>query len=143
MNTPWECLLFLVGMIGFAAMIWHLSEAIRYRQKLMRLDHAAMESRPLMPDDRVAALKPGDTVILMLSLDDMTCEQQKRLMASIKETIEPAKARGIEFIVIPDWKHKAIVVSRSILPVQHDNADGSSHDGGDGNGMAESRSRVR
>lgn len=76
------------------------------------------EKRPLLSDDRVAVIRPGDTVLLMPSLDDMTLDQQTQLIGAIKRMTERANAIGIEFLVIPDWggqKSKTIVVSRSVL----------------------------
>ena len=90
--------------------------AIRYWRKAAQLDLEAYKERPLLPDDKVAVMRPGDTVLLMPSLDDMTLDQQTQLVGAIKRMAERAGALGIEFIVLPDWGQKAIVVSRSALP---------------------------
>ncbi|CAM3839493.1 hypothetical protein [Castellaniella denitrificans] len=73
------------------------------------------EKRPLLSDDKVAVMRPGDTVLLLLPLDGMTLDQQAKLVDATKRMAERARALGIEFIVIPDWGQKAVVVARSHL----------------------------
>ncbi|THF67506.1 hypothetical protein E6C76_03860 [Pseudothauera nasutitermitis] len=106
----------LWAAVGFnlAAGAWSLAAAIRYTRKEARLDRETLGTRPLLSDDRVASLRPGDTVLMLLPLAGMTADQQTALIGSIKTMAESAKARGIEFIVLPDWGKKAIVVSRGI-----------------------------
>lgn len=97
--------------------------AIRYWRKAAQLDLEAYKARPLLPDDKVAVMRPGDTVLLLLPLDGMTLDQQTKLVDSTKRMAERAGALGIEFIASPDWGQKAIVVARSSLS-EH------AHDGG-------------
>lgn len=104
------------GIAGLIGLVWLCVEAIRYRSKALRLDRDTYEKRPLVPDEKLATLRPGDTVLMMPPLDGLTVDQQEVLVGSMKAMIEPAKARGIEFIVVPDWGQKAIVVSRGALP---------------------------
>ena len=108
------------GMAGLIGLVWLCVEAIRHRSKALRLDRETYEKRPLVPDEKLAVLRPGDTVLMMPPLDDLTKDQQEVLVGSMKAMIEPAKERGIEFIVIPDWGQKAIVVSRGALPERAD-----------------------
>lgn len=103
--------------------------AIRYWRKAAQLDLEAYKTRPLLPEDKVAVMRPGDTVLLMPSLDGMTLDQQTRLVDAIKRMAERARALGIEFIVLPDWGQKTIVVSRRDLP---EHADDGSQNGNDG-----------
>jgi len=123
------------------AVCWNLVESARYRRKVARMVQPAKETqpRPLISDDRMAKLRPGDTVLLLLSLDDMTADQQTYFVDSVKEMIVRAQARGIEFIVVPDWKHKAIVVSRSALA---EHADDSGHNHNNGGNCAPQRHQT-
>ena len=104
----------LLAALGFnlVAGAWNSAAAIRYTRKEARLDRETWGTRPLLSDDRVASLRPGDTVLMLLPLAGMTADQQTALIGSIKTMAEPAKARGIEFIVLPDRGCQAIVVSR-------------------------------
>ncbi len=106
----------LWAAVGFnlAAGAWSLAAAIRYRRKEARLDRETLGTRPLLSDDRVASLRPGDTVLMLPPLGGMTADQQTAMASSIKAMAESAKDRGIEFIVLLDWEQKAIVVSRGI-----------------------------
>lgn len=106
----------LWAALGFnlAAGVWSLAAAIRYRRKEARLDRGAWGARPLLPPDKVEVLRPGDTVLMLLPLDGMTADQQAAMAGSIKAMAESAKARGIEFMVVPDRGQKAIAVSRGI-----------------------------
>lgn len=102
--------------LGFnlTAGVWSLAAAIRYMRKVARLDRETLGVRPLLPADKMAALRPGDTVLMFPPLDGMTADQQTAMAGSIKAMAESAKARGIEFMVVPDRGQKAIVVSRGI-----------------------------
>lgn len=100
--------------LNLAVGAWGLAAAIRYARKVARLDRETWGTRPLLSDDRVASLRPGDTVLMLPPLGGMTADQQTAMAGSIKAMAESAKARGIEFIVVPDWGQKAIVVSRGI-----------------------------
>lgn len=106
--------------------------AIRYWRKAAQLDLEAYKTRPLLPEDKVAVMRPGDTVLLMPSLDGMTLDQQTRLVDAIKRMAERARALGIEFIVLPDWGQKTIVVSRRDLPERADDGSQNGNDGGKG-----------
>ena len=97
--------------------------AIRYWRKAAQLDLEAYKTRPLIPDDKVAVMRPGDTVLLMLPLKDMTLDQQTGMVDSTKRMAERAGVLGIEFIVIPDLGQKAVVVARSALS-EHASGDG-------------------
>ncbi|WP_241120549.1 hypothetical protein [Achromobacter xylosoxidans] len=107
-------MVFLVAV--FVAWAWNTVAAIGYWRKAAQLDLEAYKERPLIPDDKVAVMRPGDTVLLLLPLAGMTCDQQVGLVDSTKRMAERAGALGIEFIVLPDCGQKAIVVSRSSLP---------------------------
>lgn len=107
-GEPW------LGLLNLTfAMCWLAASIFKFR-KAMRLDLESYEKRPLFSDDKSAALRPGDTVLMLPPLDGMTADQQTALIGSMKAMTEPARERGIEFIVIPDWGQKAIVVSRGI-----------------------------
>lgn len=97
---------------NLAAGVWILMAAIRYARKVARLDRETWGTRPLLPPDKVEVLRPGDTVLMLLPLDGMTADQQTAMAGSIKAMAEFAKARSIEFMVVPDRGQKAIVVSR-------------------------------
>jgi len=139
MDAVWEWSGRWGGVIALALMCvvacWNLAQGVRYRRKVARLARRMAQPpketqpRPLISDDRMAKLRPGDTVLLLLSLDDMTADQQTYFVDSVKEMIVRAQARGIEFIVLPDWKHKAIVVSRSAL-AEHADDTGHNHNNG-------------
>ncbi|MDW0357767.1 hypothetical protein Q8G38_00390 [Halomonas venusta] len=103
--------------IGFNLVVggWLLTAAIRYERKIANLGREDDKARPLLSDDKAATLRAGDTVLLMPSLG-MTSDQQKKMMVLMKEIIVPLRERGIEFIVLPDWGQKAIVVSRGTPP---------------------------
>jgi len=123
---------------------WNLVQGVRYRRKVARMGQETFARKndapqPLISDDRMAVLRSGDTVLLLLSLGDMTADQQTRLIGSVKEMIEPAQTRGIKFIIIPDWKHKAIVVSRSALP---EHTDDTGHDRNNGGNRTPQRNRT-
>ena len=106
----------LFGVMNLGFFLFWIATSIFEFRKAMRLDRETLKDRPLIPDDKVAVMRPGDTVLLMPSLDDMTLDQQTQLVGAIKRMAERAGALGIEFIVLPDWGQKAIVVSRSALP---------------------------
>lgn len=109
----WTALALLVALgFNLAAGAWSLAAAIRYMRKVARLDRETLGVRPLLPADKMAALRPGDTVLMFPPLDGMTTDQQTAMAGSIKAMAESAKARGIEFMVVPDREQKAIVVSR-------------------------------
>jgi len=59
--------------------------AIRYWRKAAQLDLEAYKARPLLPDDKVAVMRPGDTVLLLLPLDGMTLDQQTN--SAIKQMV--------------------------------------------------------
>lgn len=133
MGELWEWVQRWAWLISLLAMVWCGVEAVRYERKASRLDRETYEKRPLIPDDKVAIMRPGDTVLLMPSLDDMTLDQQTQLVGAIKRMAERASALGIEFVVIPDWggqKTKAIVVSRSVLSEHADNGGHDTNNGG-------------
>lgn len=104
--------------LGFnlVAGVWLLTAAIRYERKITNMDKEDDKARPLLSDDKAATLRAGDTVLLMPSLDGMSSNQQQRMMVLMKEIIVSLSERGIEFIVLPDWGQKAIVVSRGTPP---------------------------
>jgi len=124
MGAAWEWSGRWGGAIALALMCvvvcWNLAQGVCHRRKLARMAKPSKETQPqpLVSDDKMAALRHGDTVLLLLSLDEMTVDQQTRFVDSVKKMIEPAQARGIEFIITPDWKQKAIVVSRSATKEQ-------------------------
>ena len=99
--------------LGFNLVVggWLLLAAIRYERKITNMDKEDDKARPLLSDDKAATLRAGDTVLLMPSLG-MTSDEQKKMMVLMKEIIVPLRERGIEFIVLPDWGQKAIVVTR-------------------------------
>ena len=66
---------------------------------------------------------------MLPSLDGMTADQQIALIASMEAMIEPVRERGIEFIVMPDWGQKVIVVSRGDLPEHADHGSDATHNG--------------
>lgn len=99
--------------LNLAAGAWGLAAAIRYTRKEARLDRETWGTRPLLPPDKVEVLRPGDTVLMLQPLDGMTADQQTAMAGSIKAMAESAKARSIEFMVVPDRGQKAIVVSRT------------------------------
>lgn len=117
--------------LGFnlTAGVWSLAAAIRYMRKVARLDRETLGVRPLLPADKMAALRPGDTVLMFPPLDGMTTDQQVALIGSMKVMIESARERGIEFIVVPDWGH-AIVVSRGGLSEQADHGSDAADNSG-------------
>lgn len=99
-----------VALGGLAAGLWIAGTA--HREGL----RAAAERRPLLADGAMAALRPGDTGILLCQLDGMTLEQQTRMIDSLKKTAIRARERGIELIVIPEFGgQKVIVVPRAGL----------------------------
>lgn len=109
----WTALALLVALgFNLVAGAWNSAAAIRYRRKEARLDREAWGARPLLPPDKAEVLRPGDTVLMLLPLEGMTADQQTAMAGSIKAMAESAKARGIEFMVVPDREQKAIVVSR-------------------------------
>lgn len=111
----WTALALLVALgFNLVAGAWNSAAAIRYRRKEARLDREAWGARPLLPPDKVEVMRPGDTVLMLLPLDGMTADQQTAMAGSIKAMAESAKARSIEFMVVPDRGQKAIVVSRGI-----------------------------
>jgi len=102
--TPW------LGVLNLCfATIWLIPTTFMFR-KVWGLNRAIHEVRPPLSDDKVAVLRPGDTVLMMLPLDGMTADQQAALIDSTRAMAGPAKERGIEFIVVPDWEQKAIVM---------------------------------
>lgn len=127
----WKVVVFWLAL-GFCLMAgaWNLVAVIRRERKAERLDREAYKARPLIPDDKVAVMRPGDTVLLLLPLAGMTIDQQTGMVDSTKRMAERARVLGIEFIVLPDWGQKAIVVSRSALPEHADNGGHNRNDGG-------------
>ena len=126
----WTALALLVALgFNLVAGAWNSAAAIRYTRKEARLDREAWGARPLLPPDKVEVLQPGDTVLMLPSLDGMTADQQIALIASMEAMIEPVRERGIEFIVMPDWGQKVIVVSRGDLPEHADHGSDATHNG--------------
>ena len=101
----------LLAALGFnlAAGAWNLVAAIRHDRKAARLDRETYEVRPLMSDEKLAVLRPGDTVLMLPSLDGMTTDQRVAMISSMNAMIEHAKERSIEFIVVPDWGQEIVV----------------------------------
>lgn len=98
------------ALVGLIAGLW--ISGMAHREDL----RAADERRPLLADGAMAALRPGDTGILLCQLDGMTPEQQARMIESLKKTAVRARERGIELIVIPEFGgQKVIVVPRAGL----------------------------
>jgi hypothetical protein len=106
----------LFGLLNLGFALFWIATSIFEFRKAMCLSRETLKDRPLILDDKVAVMRPGDTVLLMLPLNDMTLDQQTRMVDSTKRMAERAGALGIEFIALPDWGQKAIVVSRSALP---------------------------
>lgn len=110
----------VAGWIGCCG--WLVFEALRYRRKVQSLEREAYERRPLMSDERLMALRPGDTVLITPPLGDMTLHQQFALISLMEKNALSLKKRGvdIEFIVVPDFgQNPVIVVSRSGLQKHH------------------------
>lgn len=89
---------------------------------------AADDERPLLSDDDWTVMRPGDTALVMLKMDQMTEDQQQRMMKGIIQIMQRARERGIEVIALPVRKgDQAVVVTRSIE--QGDNSGQSDDDG--------------
>ncbi len=129
MGELWEMAQRWTWLASLLAIVLWGAGAIRYWRKAAQLDMKTYKERPLIPDDKVAVMRPGDTVLLMLPLKDMTLDQQAGMVDSTKRMAERAGALGIEFIVLPDWGQKAIVVSRSALPKHADDGGYNRNDG--------------
>lgn len=130
-----ECraMVWLAVGLNIAAAAWWFVSAIRYERKANRLDRETYEKRPVISDDKMAILRPGDTCIVLCQLENMTVDQQTRLIESLTEMISNAKERGIEFIIIPEYGgQKIFVVSRNDLTEQanHGGYDNDSGSGG-------------
>lgn len=91
-----------VGINAVAA-VWNIVSAVRYDRKAARLDRETYEKRPVISDDNMAILRPGDTGIILCQLESMTLEQQASMIESLTKMVSHAKERGIEFIIIPEF----------------------------------------
>lgn len=87
--------------------------AIRYWRKAAQLDLEAYKERPLIPDDKVAMLRPGDTCLLLCQLEDMTLHQQERLIESLGKFVSVFKERGIALVIIPEFGGQKVFVISS------------------------------
>lgn len=129
----WKVIAVLLGLLAFVLSIWGLVADIRRQRMADRLDRETYEKRPVISDDKMAILRPGDTCIVLCQLENMTVDQQTRLIESLTEMISNAKERGIEFIIIPEYGgQKIFVVSRNDLTEQanHGGYDNDSGSGG-------------
>ncbi len=70
--------------------------------------------RPLLSEDDWAVMRPGDTVLIMLKMDQMTKDEQQRMTQAVAQIMVRAQVRGVEVIALPARKgDQAVVVSRS------------------------------
>lgn len=93
-----------------------------------KIQKAVDATRPLLSDTDWAAMRPGDTALVMLKMDQMTEDQQQRMMKGIIQIMQRARERGIEVIALPVRKgDQAVVVTRSI---EQGNNGGQSDDDG-------------
>jgi hypothetical protein len=59
-------------------------------------------------------MRPGDTVLIMLKMDQMTKDEQQRMTQAVAQIMVRAQVRGVEVIALPARKgDQAVVVSRS------------------------------
>ena len=94
-----------------------------------RIEREIAKKRPLLDSEQWAAMQPGDTALIMLKMDQMTEDQQQRMMKGIIQIMQRARERGIEVIALPVRKgDQAVVVTRSI---EQGNNGGQSDDGPD------------
>ena len=94
-----------------------------------RIEREIAKKRPLLDSEQWAAMQPGDTALIMLKMDQMTEDQQQRMMKGIIQIMQRARGRGIEVIALPVRKgDQAVVVTRSI---EQGNNGGQSDDGPD------------
>lgn len=94
-----------------------------------KIQKAVDATRPLLSDTDWAAMRPGDTALVMLKMDQMTEDQQQRMMKATVQIMQRAKERGIEVIALPVRSgDQAVVVARSI---EQCNNGGQSDDGPD------------
>lgn len=123
----WKVIAILLGPIALVLSIRGLVADIRRQRMADRLDRETYEKRPVIPDDKMAILRPGDTCIVLCQLENMTVDQQTRLIESLTEMVSHAKERGVEFIIIPEYGgQKIFVVSRSELAKQTNHGGNSS-----------------
>lgn len=109
MDDWWEWALWMALGFNLVAGAWNLVAAIRHDRKAARLDRETYGARPLLPADKAAALRPGDTV-LMLFHDHWYGNDV--VMGSIKEQVKALNARGVEaFFVSESFLQNAVVLA--------------------------------
>lgn len=128
----WNMILFWAAVgINAVASVWNIVSAIRYDRKADRLDRETYKERPVIPGEKMAILRPGDTGILLCRLDGMTLKQQEQYVESIRGIMLNVKERGVELIVIPEFGDaKMIIVNRGELAECADNGGHDNDDGG-------------
>lgn len=93
-----------------AGVLYIIYEAYLLRSKRVALDRAAQAQRPLLPDDAWAVVRPGDSVLVMLKMDDMTKDEQKRMMDACIKAAKINQQRGMDMVVVPVWGPGNIIV---------------------------------
>ena len=117
-------------LFGLSLVGW-VFEALRYRRKMQSyrikmqsLEHELCEAlcenerrqqnRPLISDEMLAVLRPGDMVLMIPPFDGMSEAQRRMFVRQVEEAAGALKGRGVDFIFAPDFSggQKVVVVSR-------------------------------
>lgn len=116
-------LVFWTAVFQLITLAYWIYEILQTRKAREAVD----DKRPLLSGEDWAVMRPGDTALVMLKMDQMTEDQQQRMMKGIIQIMQRARERGIEVIALPVRKgDQAVVVTRSI-----EQGDNSSQGSGD------------
>ncbi len=128
-------------LVGLSLVGW-VFEALRsrrnmqsYRIKMQSLEHELCEAlcenekrqqnRPLMSDEMLAALRPGDMVLMIPPFDGMSEAHRRMFFRQAEKAAGALKGRGVDLIFAPDFSggQKVIVVSRGGSQKRHADDD--------------------
>ena len=128
-------------LVGLSLVGW-VFEALRsrrnmqsYRIKMQSLEHELCEAlcenekrqqnRPLMSDEMLAVLRPGDMVLMIPPFDGMSEAHRRMFFRQAEKAAGALKGRGVDLIFAPDFsgRQKVVVVSRGGSQKRHADDD--------------------